>query len=286
MHDTARRLRPIDGILIFGISYLVSTIVAVSLSETISVRTGAAVSAAVLLGIGALLLKVAAGSYFRYVRIRRVRPVVMFYSAVASLAVILPTLSLESVVVRYFRIPPELVEALIEMLRADSVPELVWVWVVTALGAALSEEFIFRGVLQNCLAQWTRGWVAIVITSLVFGILHTIWRLPPAFILGLLLGVLYLRTGSILPSILAHIIINSISVLGVYLAENLGDRAVPAWLMEDESAPILIVACSLAVFCLAMRLLWVATRPEHSDDPAGGSNQLFSAGDPDAAHLP
>jgi membrane protease YdiL (CAAX protease family) len=286
MHDAARKLRPVDGILIFGISYLVSTIVAVSLSEIISIRTGAVVSAAVLLGVGALLLKVAAGSYVRYVRIRRVRPAVMFYSALASVAVILPTLSLESVVVRYFRIPPELVEALIEMLRAESVPELVWVWVVTALGAALSEEFIFRGVLQNCLSQWTKGWVAIVITSLVFGILHTIWRLPPAFILGLLLGVLYLRTGSILPSILAHVIINSVSVLGVYLAENLGDRAVPAWLTEDESAPILIVGGSLAVFCLAMRLLWMATRAEQSDDPTSGSNQSLATGNPDTAHLP
>jgi membrane protease YdiL (CAAX protease family) len=286
MHDAARKLRPVDGILIFGISYLVSTIVAVSLSEIISIRTGAVVSAAVLLGVGALLLKVAAGSYVRYVRIRRVRPAVMFYSALASVAVILPTLSLESVVVRYFRIPPELVEALIEMLRAESVPELVWVWVVTALGAALSEEFIFRGVLQNCLSQWTKGWVAIVITSLVFGILHTIWRLPPAFILGLLLGVLYLRTGSILPSILAHVIINSVSVLGVYLAENLGDRAVPAWLTEDESAPILIVGGSLAVFCLAMRLLWMATRAVQSDDPTSGSNQSLATGNPDTAHLP
>jgi len=56
----------------------------------------------------------------------------------------------------------ELMEALMELLRAQTLPELVLVWLVSAVGAAVSEEFVFRGVLQNSLVGWVRGWGAVV----------------------------------------------------------------------------------------------------------------------------
>jgi membrane protease YdiL (CAAX protease family) len=45
---------------------------------------------------------------------------------------------------------------------------LVWLWVLT-----LAEEFIFRGVLQQWMEDWTRNrQVALILTSIVFGAVH------------------------------------------------------------------------------------------------------------------
>jgi membrane protease YdiL (CAAX protease family) len=265
MHDTNRRLGLVDGVLIFGISFLVLTIASVSLTNLMSIRANAAVSAVVVIAVAAFLLKVSVGSYFGYSRIRRVRPTVMFYSIVASLAILLPTLSIESFFVRHFPIPPQMLEDLSAMLRAESLLDLIYVWAVVALGAAISEEFIFRGVLQNCLTDWTTGWVAVLITSLVFGILHTVYRLPPAFILGALLGVIYLRTGSILTVVAGHTAINTVTILLFHLTRILEDQSLPAWIIEDGEVPAWTVGGSLIVFTVAMTLLWRATKPPLAD---------------------
>lgn len=256
MRDTGDRLRPVDGILIFGTAYLVSSIVTLLLTAVVPIRANAAIAAGVLFGVAVVLLRITIGNPWRYVGIRPVRPKVVFYSLVASVALIIPTLGLESVIARFIQIPEAVIEALIEMLRARNLPELVYVWLVVAVGAAVSEEFIFRGILQNCLAERVRGWVAVFLTAMVFGLLHTIWRLPQAFVLGSFLGFLYLRTGSLIPPLVAHLVINSVSVAVIFLGETYGIEALPAWAVEFKSPSLILVGLSLAVFAGSMMLVW------------------------------
>ena len=80
-----------------------------------------------------------------------------------------------------------------------------------ALAAPLAEEVIFRGLIQSRLAHALPGWPAVVLSALLFALCHgqPVW-MGYAFVLGMVLGIMAWRTGSILPSILTHIVFNAI----------------------------------------------------------------------------
>jgi uncharacterized protein len=106
-------------------------------------------------------------------------------------------------------------------------------WVGVSLTAGICEEIVFRGFLITALAMATGSlWVAAVASSAVFGTLHGyqgITGIVRTAILGLVLAVPFVVTGSIVPSIVAHIALDL--VIGLYLAD---------WLLpprEGEPAP-------------------------------------------------
>lgn len=261
MREVSEKPRLIEGILIFAAAYSVSTAVAVALTTSLPIRANTAVSAVVLAAVSLALLRLVVARPLHYVRLDRSEPSLIGYSVLASVAIILPTLSLEVVVAHHLEIPEEIIRALTDLLKADTLPELAYVWLVAAAGAALSEELLFRGILQNCLAARMQAWIAIVITSAVFGILHTIWRFPPSFILGVFLGMLYWRTRSLLPPLAAHLTINTVAIVIVFLAHMRGEASMPAWLTEERPAPIWIIVASLLAFVTLFRTIWIRTRP-------------------------
>jgi membrane protease YdiL (CAAX protease family) len=265
MPDTPRRLRPIDGIVIFTVSQGVSVVATVVLALRVSIRANTGIATVVALCVAAALLRYTGRSPFRCVRLHRIEPGPVFYAFLASLALIIPALSLQAVMARYVKIPDAVIEALEAIIRAESLPELVYVWLIAAVGAAVSEEFLFRGVLQNSLSSRLKGGIAVLITALVFGILHTIWRFPPAFILGAFLGVLYWRTGSLLPPIVAHLTINTVAIVTLYVADVFGETAVPLWLTEDRPAPVWMIVLSLMAFAVLIGLIWKRSPVEAED---------------------
>jgi membrane protease YdiL (CAAX protease family) len=92
--------------------------------------------------------------------------------------------------------------------------------IMTAVLPAIIEEWAFRGVLLKNLLPYGRGG-AIVISSILFGLAHVD---PPRIIFatafGLMLGLCYEYTGSILVPMLIHFINNSISVMGTLMPED------------------------------------------------------------------
>jgi uncharacterized protein len=93
--------------------------------------------------------------------------------------------------------------------------ELALVLAVVALGAGLAEELFFRGFLQTRLAQRFSPAVAIALAACCFGIMHLDpVHSPVAALLGLYLGWITERAGSIVPAIVAHVVNNSMAVLG------------------------------------------------------------------------
>lgn len=72
----------------------------------------------------------------------------------------------------------------------------------------LGEELLFRGLVQRDMANLL-GWKwGLIVTSLMFGIMHLTWRSIPelgfTFLAGLILGYLYYRTRSLTAPIIAH----------------------------------------------------------------------------------
>jgi len=86
---------------------------------------------------------------------------------------------------------------------------------------AVCEELFFRGFVLSGFASSLRGRGAavraVVLTSALFAVFHIFpekWL--PTFLMGLVLGLLAARTGSIWPGILAHVINNVSAVLEVF----------------------------------------------------------------------
>jgi len=94
------------------------------------------------------------------------------------------------------------------------------------VAAPFVEEVLFRAVIQQVLRSggFTRV-PAVVITAALFAVMHlgenavdgaSAWSaLPALFVLGLLFGVLYERTGRLAAPIVAHALFNLINVLAI-----------------------------------------------------------------------
>lgn len=83
-----------------------------------------------------------------------------------------------------------------------------------ALLTPLGEEFAFRGVLTSALLARMPAWAAIVLGAAVFALAHGINPvLPTAFVVGLVSGTLFHRTGSIWPSVAVHAGNNLVALL-------------------------------------------------------------------------
>ncbi len=79
---------------------------------------------------------------------------------------------------------------------------------------AILEEFAIRGVVLGALRKKFSDTSAIVLSSLLFGLLHgNLQQIPFASLMGLLLGFATVYTGSIIPAILIHTVNNVSSVL-------------------------------------------------------------------------
>ncbi len=94
----------------------------------------------------------------------------------------------------------------------------LWLFsLATVFAAALCEEFLFRGVVQQGLATaGAHPAEAISRTALIFALVHLnpVW-FPALLELGLLFGFLFYRTGSLVPGMVAHATTNATS-LGLY----------------------------------------------------------------------
>jgi membrane protease YdiL (CAAX protease family) len=256
-----RNLRPIEGILICGISYLISTLSVVVLGTSVSARTGTLISTVVLGGVACLLVRSTTGGIRPHVNLGLARARFVLYAVLASFAIVIPAMSLEAVVASRYKVPPEIVKGLDEIIRARSLPELFYVILVAAVGAAVCEEFVFRGILQRSLTARLGGWGAILVTSMVFGLLHTVWRLPAAFTLGLFLGVLYWRSQSLLPPVVAHFTINCLAIVAIFVEETYGEASMPLWAREGRPAPVWMIAASAVIFLVLLRALWKEGAP-------------------------
>lgn len=90
-----------------------------------------------------------------------------------------------------------------------------------SITAGVAEELVFRGFLIPALAVVTGSvWPAAIVSSAVFGLLHTYQGLigsARAAVMGVGLATPYLVSGSLLPSMAAHAIFNIVA--GVWLAD-------------------------------------------------------------------
>ena len=103
-------------------------------------------------------------------------------------------------------------------LRMKTPADLAINLFIMALLPAIGEELFFRGSLQKAMLRMSnKPWLAILLSSLVFALLHgTFFKIVPIFVLGLLLGTLYHVTRNLWYNIGIHFLNNGFAVLAVY----------------------------------------------------------------------
>ncbi len=129
----------------------------------------------------------------------RTRPwMVLFWSVVASLGALIPSAWVQEQMPEL----PNIVEQEFDMILQNR-----WGYLTIGLLAPLSEEIVFRGAILKSLLNSSRlpVWGAIALSALMFSLIHmNPAQMPHAFVIGLLLGWMYWRTGSILPGMAYH----------------------------------------------------------------------------------
>ncbi|MBR5773421.1 MAG: CPBP family intramembrane metalloprotease [Clostridia bacterium] len=115
--------------------------------------------------------------------------------------------------------------------------------IATAVMPALVEEFAIRGVVMQPLRKYGDKF-AVVISALVFSIIHgNFQQIPFAFVVGLALGYVVIRTGSIWAGVLLHFLNNFWASCSEYLS-----YLVPDWAYVIYSASNIVV-CIAAIIC-------------------------------------
>jgi membrane protease YdiL (CAAX protease family) len=129
--------------------------------------------------------------------------------------------------------------------------------VVIALVPAVAEELVFRGVIQKNLVRWFSPHVGVWLGAAIFSAIHfQFFGFVPRFVLGLVLGYLYLWSGNILVSMAAHFTQNALQLLILYLTQ----RGQFGWGFDPDSTDALPLTLVVPSALLTAGLLYVLYR--------------------------
>lgn len=116
-------------------------------------------------------------------------------------------------------------EAQIKVIGAVKTwPQYLMSIVLVAMMPALFEEVLFRGALQGILTRWFgHALAAVVVTGLLFSLVHFSWYgFLPRWVLGILLGLIYWRTGNLWYPIIVHFVNNAAIITYMFISSLQG----------------------------------------------------------------
>ena len=150
-------------------------------------------------------------------------------------------------------------------MKVGPAPDLLLV--VTALGIApaFGEELLFRGLLQQLARHWLPTGAAVLLSALLFGLLHfDLAQSSAAFLMGVYLGLAVERSGSLVCAIVAHGLNNTLGIL--LPANTLAPLAASGHLVGGIG-----LAVSALLLALALRPPRPGPGPSPEPAPPGGS---------------
>jgi membrane protease YdiL (CAAX protease family) len=105
--------------------------------------------------------------------------------------------------------------------RPLTTAQIVWLVLLVCALVPIGEEMFFRGFVYGSLRRWGAA-AATVLSALFFGAVHQqVVHFLPIVVLGVILALLYERTGSLLPAMLVHAVNNLVAVLGALYQWNI-----------------------------------------------------------------
>lgn len=135
-----------------------------------------------------------------------------------------------------------------------------WAILSTVVAAPILEEVLFRGLIfESCRERFGKGG-ALVISALLFGLIHGVpVQMVNAFVVGLILGYVYLRTRSLVSVMIIHAVNNAIAYATIALFGNSGEVTLREVISQGWLYWILY-GLSAVVFLWAVYRLWKTLR--------------------------
>ena len=135
---------------------------------------------------------------------------------------------------------------------------------------AFCEEWFFRGMIMQTLLKKGSAWRAILISAALFGFFHVLSnsavsmdRLLPTTLMGILLGYVCYRSGSIWPGAILHMLHNACLVFLGYFQPQLS--ALSWFPAEGENIPMTWVIPALVVSVIAIAMLDIFEEKSDAD---------------------
>lgn len=220
-------------------------------------------------------------------RLRRPTLTAMGFAVAAAVMVHPLSVELSQLLVQYEVFPPlpPAVQRIMLTMQSDQQP--LWVLImVFAVAPAICEELAFRGFILSGLARGGRLAIAIVLSSVMFGIIHMIPQQAfNAALIGLILGLLAVYSRSLFPAITFHFCNNTIALLHARATGGLGSDRV--FFSRDADGVLryelpLLILCAVALFLLVLHMVRVVIRdqnlkrrglvPAFGEEPATGTS--------------
>ncbi len=134
---------------------------------------------------------------------------------------------------------------------------------IIAVVPAICEEIAFRGLILSGFLQHYKPAGAILMSSILFGVSHMVpQQMIAATLLGIVLGMVATRTGSILPGILFHTLHNGMVVTYMHYSMDQGE-------VVGYPLPLVVIGGLVSVLLIGV----LARRPSRM--PRWPSSTLF-----------
>lgn len=190
--------------------------------------------------------------------------------ALALVILLLPTLAQVTLwILHQFPVIYQLIEeneavtAWVSSLPANGASASIRPWLALLVFAwlpAICEELAFRGFILTGLQRRFRPRTAVALSSLLFALFHlNVFQMLPTFLLGMILAYLTTRCGSILPSMLFHVLYNTLILVPVLFPDLAGAPFVG---VIDGQANLWIVTVVTAPLAIGL-LWWLTTHQPH-----------------------
>lgn len=160
-------------------------------------------------------------------------------------------------------------------LNMNSVGDLLRTFTVMAILPAVGEELFFRGIIMRFAKKRSRGMTfPILISAIMFSLIHfSAYGFFPILFAGILLGLIYYWTRSIVCSMLFHLLNNGLQIVLMYMAQ---DNTHVKALISTNSLPVYLPIAGFLVFAISFYLLWKNRTPLPADWAADFTQEELS----------
>jgi membrane protease YdiL (CAAX protease family) len=178
-------------------------------------------------------------------------------------------------IVLLFRFVPFPMAAFRHGYNFSFIPSLPLKWlavVVSAISAAICEEIGFRGYMQRPIEQRHGVKAAILISSIFFTLVHltkgwaTVGMVPIVFGAGVLLGLLAWSSGSLIPGMIGHVIMD-IGLFAYWWTGIAGDFTARPMTETGLDQPFFI-ACAVFAASLSIVLYSISRLRKRASSPS------------------
>ncbi len=167
------------------------------------------------------------------------------YSALIGVGLSLIGSEIASLIDMVAPFPKDLFDGMQNSIAMNDSLDVVLLVVTVAIATPITEEFLFRGLLQRWLERHRGVTSGVLWTSAIFAAIHTIpYLLIPILIMAVILGAIVWRAESVWPAVVAHAAANGLDLILV----NAFGETQPEWFdFHGHVSPWLLIPALAAL---------------------------------------